>query len=187
MRTIFTISGKPSGSVFSFLRVGPYGFCQRQGRAWRIAPLLFWAGLALAQTTTPATTPPATPQTWVGAGISYGPHWQGWASFATLVNKTTQAYSYTTMDFTPRTSSVTQSSMRTGLATPIFKFGNAILFGLADVGVASAGTTTTGALSGRGMLIIPIGKWTISIGGGALKAGSVSQIIWELGPGRVIQ
>ena len=48
------ISGKPSGSVFSFLRVGSVLACQRQRRAPRIAPLLFW-GVALAQTTTPAT------------------------------------------------------------------------------------------------------------------------------------
>ena len=149
-------------------------------------PVLVFCAVSLAAQTLPST--------WAGGGAAYSPGGSpkvaGWASIATLVAKTQQVYSFTSVDITPLAGhfSPTQMSLRTGVATPLRTFGPLTILGLADAGLASTGTATSGAYSGGGIAVWRLANnWTVEAGARLVKSGSATIVVWEVGPGRVWQ
>lgn len=89
---------------------------------------------------------PPAPKYFVLGGAGYnsgavGTKVGGLTSFGFKMTSTT--WSYTTQQ-----SAALGSSTRTGLATELLNKGNFLVLGLVDAGMASSGTSTTGAFSG---------------------------------------
>jgi hypothetical protein len=91
------------------------------------------------------------------------------------------------MDFTPAGKRL-QTSVRTGMATPIRSIGQVQIYGLADAGTATVGTSSGSAFSGGGVALVPMGSkgWQMVLGVRVLKtAVGGSQSFLEIGLGRV--
>jgi hypothetical protein len=131
------------------------------------------------------------PQNWYGAGASWNGQAAGWASYAHLLSSSGQVYSYTTYDVTrTKERPYVTSSARTGAAIVLRTLGPLTILGLADAGVATASTVTSGAFSGGGLAFVRLGKtdWTICGGARVVKAaatGAGDQTVYEAGIGRV--
>lgn len=129
-------------------------------------------------------------QSFFGAGFSSlpqsSPKPSGWAAVSILANKAAQVFSFSEMDFTPAGKRV-QTSVRTGMATPLRSIGNVQIYGLADAGTATVGTSSGSAFSGGGIALVPVGPkgWQMVFGVRVLKtAVGGSQSVIEFGFGR---
>ena len=86
----------------------------------------------------------ATPQGFVAAGAGWNPYTtpqaSGWASYGYLINEKQELYWFTTEDITSSSKRpfTIQTSIRTGLATPLKKIGRLTVMGLFDIGGASS-------------------------------------------------
>lgn len=121
-----------------------------------------------------ASTPPTSPvstltsaTTFVAAGVTLlpqtQPHPTGWAVVATEVSTSAQIYSFSETDYS-LVNGKFQTSARTGLATPLRKFGGMTLYGLGDAGMVTTGVNTGAAYAGGGVLVIPSGKFDVIVG-----------------------
>jgi hypothetical protein len=151
--------------------------------------MLGCAACALGQTPAPATLP----QNWIGAGMAFNqsasPQINGWASYATLLSRSGQVYSFSTYDVTPIKVAgkyTVQTSTRTGFALVVRTLGPITILGMADAGVAASSLTTGSAFSGGGIGVWKLGKtqWTIEAGARLLKTTSGQQTMYEGGWGR---
>lgn len=132
------------------------------------------------------------PANWYGAGASYAaPQVAGWVSYAGLVSRPQQLYSYTTHDITRVASpgpARLQSSTRTGFAAVVRTLGPLIILGYGDGGTALAGDHGGGAFSGGGIGILRLGRtcWTIAAAVRSLKTSiGGSQTVVAVGIGRI--
>lgn len=105
--------------------------------------------------------------------------WTGSAVIATQLQKSQQIWSFSETDWiyaAPAGQSTRRlvSSVRTGLATQLRCFGTACLYGLADAGASSNGTTSGAAYAGGGVLLIPIKNRLQLIFGARLIKSNVS-------------
>lgn len=129
----------------------------------------------------------ALPNNWFGAGGGYNPSGSpkgtGWASFAVLANRTSQVYSYSTYDIIPQKGKIPTTSVRTGAATVLREFGPVYILGFMTVGATVSSTSTTGSLSGGGLVLYQSKKgWTVELGVRAVT-GAVNRV-FEGGFGR---
>jgi hypothetical protein len=136
----------------------------------------------------------ALPQNWAGAGGAFtpatSPQAAGWASYATLISQTTQAYSFTSHDIflSANLPHTVLSSVRTGIALVMRRAGPLTVLGLGDAGVAAGGTSAGGAYSGGGIGILQIGKtsWTLCAAVRVVKTTiGGTQNVYEFGLGRL--
>lgn len=124
--------------------------------------LLLTAGLALAQ--------PA-PTGFVAAGGGWNPYTtpqaSGWASYGYLINEKQELYWFTTEDFTSSTKRpfTIQTSIRTGLATPLKKIGRITIMGLFDIGGASSSISSNMAGSTGSIILLRLTKNWYAVGG----------------------
>ena len=117
----------------------------------------------LAQSTPPVSAPGAASaqpgSAFYGVGIigsaTTQPKPSGFLVVATEISQSAQIWSFSETDAILVANHKIQTSARTGLATPMRKFGAAQLFLLGDAGVASTGTNTGGAFAGGAILTIP--------------------------------
>ena len=161
--------------------------------------LFVLGGLAHGQTTTPcacgAPTPVSSylPTQWIGIGSGYNPagspKFNGWASYATLVSPTQQAYSYSSYDVVRSGKTVTASA-RTGVALVVrqytYKKLHLFLLGLGTAGVATTNNAITGSFTGGGLGVVKFGQasYTFEAGARVQKSGSVDVKVYEIGFGR---
>jgi len=134
--------------------------------------LLGIAGLASAQ--------PA-PTGFVAAGAGWNPYTtpqaSGWFSYAYLINDKQELYWYTTEDITSASKRpfTIQTSIRTGIATPLKKMGRLTVMGLVDIGGASSTITTSGAASAGSVGLFRMFKNVYAVAGfRILKISSIS-------------
>lgn len=128
-------------------------------------------------------------QSFYAAGISLlpqsSPKPTGWAAAIVTVNANQKVYSISEVDFTVVKNGAlynVQTAARTGIATWLRAFGPVNLYGLADAGAATSGTTSSGAFAGGGMLVFPINKQIGgTVGARVLKTNLGSQVIAEMG------
>lgn len=112
----------------------------------------------------PASAQQQLPSNWAGAGAAYNsfasPKVSGWASYATLISEKGMIYSFTTHEVTSSTRHpfTIQTSIRSGLATVVRRFGPVVILGFGDAGMAGAGSSVGGSFSGGGIAIIQLGK-----------------------------
>lgn len=110
----------------------------------------------LAQSTPSAAQPSSA---FYGVGVTgfatTQPKESGFLVVATEISQSAQIWSLSETDAILLANHKLQTSARTGLATPMRKFGAAELFLLGDAGVASSGTNTGGAYAGGAILTIP--------------------------------
>jgi hypothetical protein len=129
------------------------------------------------------------PSNWVGVGAGYNPTGSpkvtAWTSLAIVVNEGSQLYSYSTYDVIPQRGAVPVTSLRTGVATVLRRFGPSLyLLGFATVGAATSSTATTGSVSGGGILLYQFKPgWTVE-GGVRAVNGSATGKVFEVGFGR---
>ena len=107
-------------------------------------------------------------QSFYGAGLSLYPQSSpkptGWAAAMVTMSAPQRVYSISEIDFTAvgnilRGQPVSiQTSARTGAAVWLRAFGRVNLFGLANAGVATTGTNSSGAFAGGGMVTFPT-RW----------------------------
>jgi hypothetical protein len=147
---------------------------------------------------TPAATgapPEPLAQNWIGAGMAWNqsatPQLNGWASYATLLSRSGQVYSFSTYDVTPIQVAgkyTVQTSTRTGLAVIVRTLGPITILGMADAGVSATSLTTGSAFSGGGIGVYKLGKteWTIEAGARLLKTNGGQQTMYEFGFGRTL-
>lgn len=125
--------------------------------------LLLIAGLALAQ--------PAPPMGFVAAGAGWNPYTtpqaSGWASYGYLINEKQELYWFTTEDITSSAKRpfTIQTSVRTGLATPLKKIGRVTIMGLFDIGGASSNLTSGLAGSTGSIGLVRVTKNWYLVGG----------------------
>lgn len=108
-------------------------------------------------------TPDATPTTFYAFGVSAltqsSPKPTGWVVVAHLIQKSAQLWSFSESDYTyAKLTKQVQSSVRTGIATPLRKFGTVTVYGLGDGGVASTGTSAGFAVAGGLCAPIDLGR-----------------------------
>lgn len=136
-----------------------------------IVGLLLCGGLAFGQTFW-GVCANAQPQT--------SPKPTGCAFSGVEISTTQQIYSFSETDIT-LVGQKLQTSVRTGGAIFLRKFGSAEVLTLIDGGVATTGVATTGAGAVGGMLIGPAGKhfpnFLVGIGVRYLKTGASSQTL----------
>ena len=122
----------------------------------RISLIFVIALPLLAQSTPPVSAPGAASaqpgSAFYGVGIigsaTTQPKPSGFLVVATEISQSAQIWSFSETDAILVANHKIQTSARTGLATPMRKFGAAQLFLLGDAGVASTGTNTGGAFAG---------------------------------------
>jgi hypothetical protein len=130
-------------------------------------------------------------QSFYGAGMSAlpqsSPKPSGWAVLAKSLDSKAQVYSFTETDYTYTPKEI-QSSVRTGLATPLRTIGKVVIYGVGDAGVATTGSASGSAFAGGAVALIPLPKnsMMLVVGYRALKTalGDTQQLI-EIGLGRV--
>ncbi len=159
--------------------------------------LLLVAALPLLAQEPAAVAQPSGSSTFYAAGVSglaqTSPKPTGWLVVATEVNKTADVWSLSETDYTYVSGKI-QSSVRTGLATSVsigsMKLPTGMkLYGLADAGVATTGSASSGAYAGGFVAIIPVTKFAIkfnfvpSIRVIRTAAGG-TQLVWGLGLGK---
>lgn len=131
-------------------------------------------------------------RTFYGAGVAgfatSSPKPSGWAVAATEMSARASVWSFSEYDVTRVQGArpiAFQSSVRTGLATPLRNVGPATMYGLIDAGVANSSTTVGGAISTGGVAVLPIGKTLVLLFGGRVLKTAIggSQTIWNIGFG----
>lgn len=141
----------------------------------------------------PAQPLASLPNSWMGAGAAWDqyttPQVAGWASYAKLVSSSGQLYSFTSWDATSSRARpyTAQTSVRSGLASVVRRFGPVYLLGFGDAGMAAAAGDFGGAFSGGGIVVIKLGKtnFTLELAARVLKvAGQTNHVIYEFGFGR---
>lgn len=141
--------------------------------------LLLFAALSVGAQTIPTN--------WVGLGGGYNasgsPKVTAWASLAILVNESSQVYSYSTYDVRPQRGGVPVTSVRTGAATVLRRFGASVyLLGFATLGASTSSSATTGSVSGGGILVYRFAPgWTAEC---AVRAVNGTGRVVEFGFGR---
>lgn len=96
------------------------------------------------------------------------------------------------MDFTElgNKKGAIQSSVRTGIATPLRSFGAVTLYTLGDAGAATSGANSGVAFGTGAVALVPIGKhgYSLIIGFRAVQStvGGLQQMV-EIGFGKAIQ
>lgn len=150
--------------------------------------IILYASLAFGQS---ATTPP-DPTGFVAFGSGWNPYTNpqvnGWASYAYLIDAKSSLWLYTTEDITSASKHpfTIQTSIRTGLATPIKTWGRLQIIALADGGMASS-TLNNGAAASFGTIdMFRITKsWYIVAGFRMIKVQGVDGTpkLYEFGMG----
>ena len=93
------------------------------------------------------------------------------------------------MDFTLVAGKV-QSSVRTGIATPLRTIGTVTIYGLGDAGTSTTGSASGSAFAGGGIAIIPVGRKGLQAVAGVriLKtAVGGTQTLVEIGFGKAMK
>ncbi len=109
-----------------------------------------------------ATLPLAAQSSFFGAGVTLlaqpSPKPTGWAALAMQANQKARVYSYTALLMTPAGTHprAIQTSVMTGVLTPLRSFGSVDLDMFGSAGVATGTGSSGSAWSGGGMLIIPL-------------------------------
>ena len=137
---------------------------------------------------------PVCGQSFYGAGTSLlpqsSPKPTGWAVFGTLASSKGQIWSVSEVDFTRGTGKLVQSSVRTGIATPMRSFGPVTIYVLGDAGAATVGSNSSAAFGTGSVALIPIRKsgYSVMIGFRAIQSavGGLQQTV-EIGFGKVVQ
>jgi hypothetical protein len=127
------------------------------------------------------------PQYYVGFGSTYDYYGAtGFASnaqFGIRASSTLPLYSYTTMEFTSK-----KSTVRTGAAYVFYQVGNFNLIGLGDAGLSTGSGPTLGSFSGGGMLLYDVGA-RVTKGGQHFYVGGGGRMLQTatLGPQPVFE
>jgi hypothetical protein len=117
------------------------------------------------------------PNEFLAAGCAYNryaaPQINGLVTYANRVQQT-NIFSFTTYDVRSASDLAyqPQTSIRTGVAPMLFRFGRVWLFGLGDAGVAYTGSAFGAAFSGGTGLAIQLGRgWSVLAVARVIKTG----------------
>jgi hypothetical protein len=132
------------------------------------------------------------PKNFAAAGFGYNPAASpdGWLAYATLLTDKGPIYNYSEITITSASVKAgqfkAQTAITTGVATTVKTYGPLTIFGLANAGMATTGSTIGGAFAGGGVAVWKIKNsvWSIVIGAQVLKTTANTQVLASIGVGR---